>query len=88
MATNPKQRLGVLIDADNAQASVIQELLTEASRYGTATSSNTPLTSQTWQCTCPFRLQPKRRMKATAPMCSTAWFAPMRPRRLLVSLIL
>ena len=27
----------VLIDADNAQASVIQELLAEVSRYGTAT---------------------------------------------------
>ena len=46
MATNPKQRLGVLIDADNAQASIIQELLTEVSRYGTATSSNTPLSAQ------------------------------------------
>ena len=30
-------RLAVLIDADNAQASVIEELLAEASRYGTAT---------------------------------------------------
>jgi uncharacterized LabA/DUF88 family protein len=30
-------RLAVLIDADNAQASVIQELLAEVSRYGTAT---------------------------------------------------
>ena len=36
MATN-NQRLAVLIDADNAQASVIQELLSEVSRYGTAT---------------------------------------------------
>ncbi len=33
--TNPK--LAVLIDADNAQAAVIQELLAEVSRYGTAT---------------------------------------------------
>ena len=37
MATNNNQRLAVLIDADNAQASVIQELLAEVSRYGTAT---------------------------------------------------
>jgi hypothetical protein len=37
MATNTNQRLAVLIDADNAQASVIQELLAEVSRYGTAT---------------------------------------------------
>jgi hypothetical protein len=30
MATNNNQKLAVLIDADNAQASVIQELLAEA----------------------------------------------------------
>jgi hypothetical protein len=35
MAT--QDRLAVLIDADNAQASVIRELLAEVSRYGTAT---------------------------------------------------
>lgn len=37
MAVNTHQKLAVLIDADNAQASVIQELLSEVSRYGTAT---------------------------------------------------
>ncbi|MEI8325663.1 MAG: NYN domain-containing protein [Betaproteobacteria bacterium] len=37
MATNHNQKLAVLIDADNAQASVVQELLAEVSRYGTAT---------------------------------------------------
>ena len=37
MATSNNGRLAVLIDADNAQASVIQELLAEVSRYGTAT---------------------------------------------------
>jgi uncharacterized LabA/DUF88 family protein len=37
MATNNNQKLAVLVDADNAQASVIQELLAEVSRYGTAT---------------------------------------------------
>ena len=37
MATNTNQKLAVLIDADNAQASVIRELLAEVSRYGTAT---------------------------------------------------
>ena len=37
MATNTNQKLAVLIDADNAQASVIEELLAEVSRYGTAT---------------------------------------------------
>jgi NYN domain/OST-HTH/LOTUS domain len=37
MATQTNQKLAVLIDADNAQASVIQELLAEVSRYGTAT---------------------------------------------------
>jgi uncharacterized LabA/DUF88 family protein len=37
MAINNNQKLAVLIDADNAQASVIQELLAEVSRYGTAT---------------------------------------------------
>lgn len=37
MAQSNNQRLAVLIDADNAQASVIQELLSEVSRYGRAT---------------------------------------------------
>ena len=37
MAVNTNQKLAVLIDADNAQASVIQGLLAEVSRYGTAT---------------------------------------------------
>ena len=37
MVANQNPKLAVLIDADNAQASVIQELLAEASRYGTAT---------------------------------------------------
>ena len=37
MATNTNQKLAILIDADNAQAAVIQELLSEVSRYGTAT---------------------------------------------------
>lgn len=37
MAANNNQKLAVIIDADNAQASVIQELLAEASRYGPAT---------------------------------------------------
>lgn len=37
MAANNNEKLAVLIDADNAQASVIQELLAEVSRYGTAT---------------------------------------------------
>ncbi len=37
MAIQDNKRLAVLIDADNAQASVIQELLSEVSRYGTAT---------------------------------------------------
>lgn len=37
MATNTNQKLAVLIDADNAQPAVIQELLAEVSRYGTAT---------------------------------------------------
>jgi uncharacterized LabA/DUF88 family protein len=37
MAVNTNQKLAVLIDADNAQASIIQELLAEVSRYGTAT---------------------------------------------------
>ena len=36
MAINTNQKLAVLIDADNAQAAVIQELLAEVSRYGTA----------------------------------------------------
>lgn len=48
MASNPKliakleadestQRLAVLIDADNAQASVIEGLLAEVARFGEAT---------------------------------------------------
>lgn len=37
MATNTNHKMAVLIDADNAQASVIRELLAEVSRYGTAT---------------------------------------------------
>lgn len=36
MATSGNDKLAVLIDADNAQASVINELLEEVSRYGTA----------------------------------------------------
>jgi uncharacterized LabA/DUF88 family protein len=37
MANSDDKKLAVLIDADNAQAVVIQELLNEVSRYGTAT---------------------------------------------------
>jgi hypothetical protein len=37
LLTISNQKLEVLIDADNAQASVSQELLAEVSRYGTAT---------------------------------------------------
>lgn len=37
MATQTHQKLAVLIDADNAQAAIVQELLAEVSRYGTAT---------------------------------------------------
>ena len=33
----PSDKLAVLVDADNAQASIAAELLTEISRYGTAT---------------------------------------------------
>lgn len=36
MASPQNQKLAVLIDADNAQASVVNELLAEVSRYGTA----------------------------------------------------
>ena len=36
MASQNNDKLAVLIDADNAQASVIHELLAEVSRYGTA----------------------------------------------------
>ena len=37
MALQTTERLAVLIDADNAQAAIAQELMTEVSRYGTAT---------------------------------------------------
>ena len=37
MATTTNDRLAVLIDADNAQASIVTELLAEISRYGAAT---------------------------------------------------
>lgn len=36
MAANNNDRLAVLIDADNAQASIVSELLAEISRYGVA----------------------------------------------------
>jgi hypothetical protein len=36
MATTDNDNLAVLIDADNAQASIVHELLVEVSRYGTA----------------------------------------------------
>lgn len=36
MATPLNHKLAILIDADNAQASIINELLAEVSRYGTA----------------------------------------------------
>lgn len=37
MANNDTARLAVLIDADNASASVVKELLEEVAKYGTAT---------------------------------------------------
>ncbi len=37
MATPTSDKLAVLIDADNAQASIAAELLAEVARYGTAT---------------------------------------------------
>lgn len=37
MAKEDLQRLAVLIDADNASAAVVKELLEEVARYGTAT---------------------------------------------------
>lgn len=37
MATPHNDKLAVLIDADNAQANIINELMAEVSRYGTAT---------------------------------------------------
>lgn len=37
MAAPHNEKLAVLIDADNAQASIINELMAEVSRYGTAT---------------------------------------------------
>ena len=36
MATRETAKLAVLIDADNAQASLCEELLAEVARYGTA----------------------------------------------------
>ena len=36
MASLNNDKLAVLIDADNAQASIVGELLAEVSRYGTA----------------------------------------------------
>jgi hypothetical protein len=36
MATRDTAKLAVLIDADNAQASICEELLAEVARYGTA----------------------------------------------------
>lgn len=37
MAQPTNQKLAVLIDADNAQSSIVQQLLAEISRYGVAT---------------------------------------------------
>ena len=37
MGSSNSDRLAVLIDADNAQASIVTELLVEISRYGIAT---------------------------------------------------
>lgn len=50
----PTLRLAVLIDADNAQAAVIEELLAEIARYGTATVKRiygdfTAPTSSSWK---------------------------------------
>jgi len=39
VAANKNQKLAALIDADNAQASIIQELLAEVLCYGPAPSS-------------------------------------------------
>lgn len=41
MATPHNDKLAVLIDADNAQASIINELMAEVSRYGSATVKRT-----------------------------------------------
>lgn len=38
MATPHNDKLAVLIDADNARAGIINELMAELSRYGTATA--------------------------------------------------
>ena len=45
-------------------------------------SSNTPSSAHTWKCTCPFRLEPNRWMKATAPMCSAALSTGAAPGQL------
>lgn len=46
MAARTSDRLAVLIDAENAQASVFQFLLAEINRYGTATTRPTKLDSR------------------------------------------
>jgi hypothetical protein len=48
------------------------------------TCSNTPSTTQTWKCTCSFRLEPNRWIKATAPMCRAALFTSAAPGQLAI----
>jgi hypothetical protein len=83
MATNTNQKLAVLLDADNAQASVIQELLAEVSRYGTATIKHAygDGTTQSWKDVLhTMAIQPKQQSIYTsgktpppAETATTAW---------------
>ena len=78
MAVNTNQKLAVLIDADNAQASVIQELLAEVSRYGTATIKRaygdwTTQNLRSWQDVLPtMAIQPIQQSSHTSGKTATA----------------
>lgn len=82
MATNPNQKLAVLIDVDNAQASVIQELLAEVSRYGTATIKRAYATSRPFAHLDPHRVFVKIKHKWRVAVLGQQRLRTPRPLRL------
>lgn len=77
MASPSNDKLAVLIDADNAQASIIHELLAEVSRYGTASIKRaygdwtTPLLKQWKNVLHELAIQPMQQFSYTQGKNST-----------------
>lgn len=89
MTPSPNDKLAVLIDAENAQATIIHELLAEVSRYGTASVKRaygdwTTTNLKGWkEVLHKMAIQPIQQFSYTSRLlrtinCSTAcaWLAP------------